>query len=86
MTTPSKRLKNESSFGSFAFGVAVGVGAALLFATEEGRTFASKLLDSLKDNLPKSPNSVPKRTSAYDLASNPESTPHHTTYTPPASY
>mgnify|MGYP001588067673 CR=1 FL=1 len=84
MTTPSNtRIKKESGFGSFAFGVAVGVGAALLLGTEEGRKFTSKLLDTLKDNLPK-PESDNR---SVALAQGSESTPHHTTYeAKPPSY
>jgi hypothetical protein len=85
MTTPSRKPKPENSFGSFAFGVAVGVGAALLLGTEEGRQFTSKLLDTVKDNLPPTAprhSGLDPESSSRDLLSNPESTPHSTTYTP----
>lgn len=82
MTTPSNtRIKKESGFGSFAFGVAVGVGAALLLGTEEGRKFTSKLLDTLKENLPKTESD--NRSVAIDIQRMAQDgTPHTTTFEP----
>jgi len=65
-----------------------GVGAALLLGTEEGRQFTSKLLDTVKDNLDPSlrvsgnpePKQSPRSDITPSLLSNPESTPHSTTY------
>lgn len=85
MTTPSNpRNKKETGFGSFAFGVAVGVGAALLLGTEEGRQFTSKLLDTLKDNLPPSGTGIARNApTVHDPQSMiSDSTPHTTTYSP----
>lgn len=86
MTTPSSpRPRKESNFGSFAFGVTVGVSAALLLGTEEGRQFASKLLDTIKENLnPSLRGDTPARQpSPTGIIAEPESTPHTATYTPP---
>lgn len=78
--------KKEHAFGAFTIGVAVGVGAALLFGTEDGRKLAQKLFDSLpekikslKDNSAdnNSPSAAPNlQSNPYDLSSTPVSTPH----------
>ena len=81
--------KKEHAFGAFTIGVAVGVGAALLFGTEDGRKIAQKLFDSLPDKIKNlkdisvdnnSPLSVIPGTDPESipnsLISSPESTPH----------
>jgi hypothetical protein len=83
MTTPSNsKPKKDSGFGSFAFGVAVGVGAALLLGTEEGRQFTSKLLDTIKENLPPSPSSHPAMESHSNKTSSLSQNHPPPTYTP----
>ncbi len=86
MTAKSKTPSKDNSFGSFAIGVAVGVGAALLFGTEDGRKLARNLFDSLPDKIKQLKDEVtpihdPSST-IYDLPFS-ESTPHHTTYEAP---
>jgi len=73
--------KKEHAFGAFTIGVAVGISAALLFGTEDGRKIAQKLFDSLPEkikNLKESSESPQNdlSTSPNNLLSNPESTPH----------
>lgn len=43
----------DSSFGSFMFGLTLGVIGALLLGTEEGRKTARKLLNSMSEGLEK---------------------------------
>lgn len=43
----------ESNFGSFMFGLTLGVVGALLLGTEEGRKTARKLLNSMSEGLEK---------------------------------
>ncbi len=80
--------KKEHAFGAFTFGIAVGVGAALLFGTEDGRKLAQKLFDSLPDKIKNlkdasDDNNLPSlQSNLYDLSSTPESTPHTATYSP----
>ncbi len=65
--------KKEHAFGAFTIGVAVGVGAALLFGTEDGRKVAQKLFDSLPDkikNLKDTTDGEHNTTSSRDLYSN----------------
>ncbi len=65
--------KKEHAFGAFTVGVAVGVGAALLFGTEDGRKLAQKLFDSLPEkikNLKGSTDGEHDTTSSRDLYSN----------------
>lgn len=79
--------KKEHAFGAFTIGVAVGVGAALLFGTEDGRKIAQKLFDSLPDKIKNlkdissdNNSSAPNlQSNTLDLLSNPESTPHNYT-------
>lgn len=47
------RGTSDSSFGSFMFGLTLGVIGALLLGTEEGRKTARKLLNSLSEGLEK---------------------------------
>ncbi len=82
--------KKEHAFGAFTIGVAVGVGAALLFGTEDGRKLAQKLFDSLPEKIKnlkeesviasearQSPSTVHDlQSNPYDLSSAPESTSH----------
>lgn len=98
MTAKSPKTK-ENSFGSFALGVSIGVGAALLFGTDEGRKLAKSLFDSLPENI-KNLKSEPilgaldstlhqepyvsrNQTASIGYLSEPESTPHHATYEAP---
>lgn len=65
--------KKEHSFGAFTIGVAVGVGAALLFGTEDGRKLAQKLFDSLPEkikSLKDTTDGEHNTTSSRDLYSN----------------
>lgn len=76
--------KKEHAFGAFTIGVAVGVGSALLFGTEDGRKIAQKLFDSLPDKIKnlkdtsedKNYLTTNLQSNPQDLSSNPESTPH----------
>ncbi len=43
--------KKEHSFGAFTLGVAVGVGAALLFGTEDGKKLSKSLFEKLPDSI-----------------------------------
>ncbi len=82
--------KKEHAFGAFTVGVAVGVGAALLFGTEDGRKLAQKLFDSLPEKIKNlkdvsDDNNSPVtslQSSPYNPSSTPESTSHTTTYSP----
>jgi hypothetical protein len=94
MTSPDKPRAKDHHFNSFAMGVAVGVGAALLFGTEEGKKLAGNLFDmlpekikSLTDNTEDpsqyrhsglDPESIPST-----LLQEPEATPHSYTYNEP---
>lgn len=64
--------KKEHSFSAFTFGVAVGIGAALLFGTEDGRKLAKKVLDNLPDTI----KNLPNKNDPVIPDSDPESTPH----------
>lgn len=80
--SPAKTAKGENTFGSFAIGVAVGVGAALLFGTDEGKKLANSLFDKLPEKIKNLTDTTdyPTESTIYDLPSTPESTPHHYTY------
>lgn len=95
MTSPVNSQKKENTFGSFAVGVAVGIGAALLFGTDEGKKIANRLFDALPEkvkNLTEDGHSAYSqiRHSGLDpesipgnLLQEPESTPHSYTYNEP---
>ena len=68
--------KKEHSFGAFTLGVAVGVGAALLFGTEDGRKLAQKVFDNLPEKIKnlKDQSDTPTQSISPDF---PETTPHN---------
>lgn len=69
--------KKEHSFGAFTIGVAVGVGAALLFGTEDGRKLAKKIFDNLPEKIKELKNQESNLDSnTFQPSSFPESTPH----------
>lgn len=84
--------KKEHAFGAFTIGVAVGVGAALLFGTEDGRKLAKKILDNLPEKIKNlkdvsGDNNSPApslQSNPYDLSSTPEATPHTAIYSDPS--
>jgi hypothetical protein len=73
----------DHHFSSFAMGATIGVIAALLFGTEEGRKLVKEVLDVIPDKYKKIPeNLVPHdepETPGTPIIT-PEETPHHTTY------
>lgn len=76
MTTPSDK-PNHNSFSSFGIGIALGITAAFLFGTEEGRKLIKKLVDSI-------PDSSLRGTPRQSIPSYPiEETQHHATYEAP---
>jgi hypothetical protein len=89
MTSPDKPRAKDHHFNSFAMGVAVGVGAALLFGTEEGKKLASNLFEMLPDKIKSltdtssdySPDSYGSL--AGQIMPEPEATPHSYTYSEP---
>lgn len=94
MTSANDNKKPDSGFSSFALGVSVGVVAALLFGTDEGRKIVKKVLDNLPEKYHKIPQSVeailPKNKINDETITTPVmtpfETPHHATYdfeTPP---
>ncbi len=82
MINPAKSSKGDNTFGSFAIGVAVGVGAALLFGTDEGKKLAGSLFDKLPEKI-KNLTDTTDYPQEQSLLSEPESTPHHYTYNEP---
>jgi len=70
--------KTDNSFNSFAFGVAVGVGAALLFGTEEGRKLGNKIIDAIPDKFKQASNQDIIKQAASIVS--PTETVHQTTY------
>lgn len=75
--------KKEHAFGAFTIGVAVGVGAALLFGTEDGRKLAKKILDNLPEKIKNLSSQQPSEVedqSTFTPPVYPETTPH--TYIP----
>ena len=92
MTSPVNSHKKENTFGSFAVGVAVGIGAALLFGTDEGKKIANRLFDALPEKVKKlTDNTVSSRDSyanqsdpsPLSIVTEPESTPHSYIYDEP---
>lgn len=84
MTSPDKPRAKDHHFNSFAMGVAVGVGAALLFGTEEGKRLTKNLFDSLPDTIKNLKDEVtPEFLHNQSLYSEPESTPHTYAYNEP---
>lgn len=84
MTGTDKPKSNDHNFGSFAMGVAVGVGAALLFGTEEGKKLAGNLFDMLPEKIKNlTDNTTPDFPQDQSLYSEPESTPHSYIYNEP---
>lgn len=93
MTGTDKPKSNDHNFGSFAMGVAVGVGAALLFGTEEGKKLAGNLFDILPEKIKNltdqndlsqySHSGLDPESSSNNLLQEPESTPHTYIYNEP---
>lgn len=73
--TPVNRNENHH-FSSFAMGVSVGVVAALLFGTEEGRKIVKNALDTIPDKYKQFPEKYLPPTPIIT----PEETPHHATF------
>lgn len=73
--TPTSR-NEDHHFSSFAMGVSVGVVAALLFGTEEGRKIVKNALDAIPDKYKQ----FPEKHLPLTPIITPEETPHHTTY------
>ena len=79
--------KKDNSFSSFAIGVSVGVIAALLLGTEEGRKIAKEALDAVPEKYKSAPENLLHRLEEHQTPSTPstpnfepEETPHHATY------
>lgn len=94
--TPNKN--QDHHFSSFAMGISLGVIAALLFGTEEGRKLVKQALDAIPDKYKKIPEEIAehfpkKEKSSITPIITPTETPHHATYEfesppppPPAVY
>lgn len=82
--TPSNSPK-DNNFSSFAVGVSIGVIAALLFGTEQGRKIVKETLDAIPDKYKKIPESIlppqelESKTTPTPIITSYE-TSHHTTY------
>jgi hypothetical protein len=77
--------KSENAFPSFALGVAVGVIAALLLGTEEGKKIAKEAYGAIPEKYKKVPEALfPEKHSVPGPQASPiiepEETPHHTTF------
>lgn len=75
--------KEDHHFSSFAMGVSLGVVAALLFGTEEGRKLVKEVLNTIPEKYKKVPEVLAP--SKYDEPPRapiitPQETPHHATY------
>lgn len=86
--TPVNR-NEDHHFSSFAMGVSVGVVAALLFGTEEGRKIVKNALDAIPEKYKKVPEVLsPSKEDFQKLPPTPiitpEETPHHATFNPEA--
>ncbi len=76
--------KSNNKFAPFATGVFVGVVAALLFATDEGRKIVKEALDAIPEKYKKIPENIvhphhESETLSVPLIPSLE-TPHHSTY------
>lgn len=74
----------DHHFSSFAMGATIGVIAALLFGTEEGRKVVKEVLNTIPEkykNIPGNllPHKKPEETPLTPIIT-PQETPHHTTY------
>lgn len=81
--TPNKN--QDHHFSSFAMGISLGVIAALLFGTEEGRKLVKQALDAIPEKYKKVPEEIidrlpKKETHPMTPVITPTETPHHTTY------
>lgn len=76
----------DHHFSSFAMGISVGVVAALLFGTEEGRKVIKEILNAIPEKYKEIPKDIFSPKPHYDIPPtpiiNPEETPHHETVTP----
>ena len=84
MTPTNPRPKTDSGFSSFALGVSIGVVAALLFGTEEGRKIVKGAFDAVPEKYKKIPESILPGKDASETVTapilTPFETPHHATY------
>jgi len=83
MTTPSEKSGHEGNFSSFTVGVALGVVAALLFGTEEGRKIVKKAIDAIPDKYKTPPVRILQNAPRTPIIPA-EETPHHTTFDEPS--
>lgn len=72
----SANRNEDHHFSSFAMGVSIGVVAALLFGTEEGRKIVKEILDAI----PEKYKQIPEKHLPLTPIITPEETPHHTTF------
>jgi len=79
--------KSDNGFSSFAIGLSVGVIAALLLGTDEGRKVAKEILASLPEKYKTAPENLLHRLEEHQAPQTPptpiiepEETPHHATY------
>jgi len=82
MMNPKKDKDNQ--FSSFAMGATVGVVAALLFGTEEGRKIVKEVLAVIPEKYKKVPEIFISKEEHFEPPHTPiimsQETPHHTTY------
>lgn len=80
----SPKNNQDHHFSSFAMGVTIGVVAALLFGTEEGRKLVKEMLDAIPEKYKTIPEELisPKenKTTPPTPIIEPFETPHHATY------
>ena len=80
----SPNNNQDHHFSSFAMGATIGVIAALLFGTEEGRKVVKEVLNAIPEkykNIPGNliPHEKPEETPRTPIIT-PQETPHHATY------
>lgn len=73
--------KQDKGFSSFAVGLSLGVIAALLFTTDEGKKIIKELTDAIPDKCKKMPFAPPQEENLRSMPIIPvQETSHHTTY------
>ncbi|HSV94476.1 MAG TPA: hypothetical protein VLH94_00660 [Spirochaetia bacterium] len=76
--------KEDHHFSSFAMGATVGVIAALVFGTEEGRKLIKEVLDIIPEKYKKIPEKLMPHEETHEYPPTPIITPqetsHHATY------
>lgn len=85
MKTNQPKKIQENSFSGFALGVTVGVVAALLFGTDEGRKIVKETLNAIPEKYKKIPEDlISKIETKKETIKMPiipvQETSHHTTY------